>query len=79
MPESRAREARNVPRFSLLCNKGSFVGQTFFGCYLVRKWFLVWGMEAVLEMVARDGIAQHYGALTIPLIGVHLYPALELR
>jgi hypothetical protein len=27
-------------------------------------------------MVARDGIAQHYTALIIPLTGIHLDPAL---
>ena len=32
-----------------------------------------------LEVVARDGIAQHYTALTIPLTGIYLNPALELR
>jgi hypothetical protein len=26
-------------------------------------------------MVARDGIAQHYTPLSIPLTGVYLYPA----
>jgi hypothetical protein len=31
------------------------------------------------EVVARDGIAQHYTALTIPLTGIYLDPALELR
>ena len=33
----------------------------------------------VMPVVARDGIEQHYTALTIPLIGVYLNPALELR
>jgi hypothetical protein len=28
------------------------------------------------NMVARDGIAQHYTALTIPLTGIYLDPAL---
>ena len=31
-----------------------------------------------LEVVARDGIAQHYTALTIPLTGIYLNPALGL-
>jgi hypothetical protein len=31
------------------------------------------------NVVARDGIAQHYTALTIPLSGIYLNPALELR
>jgi hypothetical protein len=30
-------------------------------------------------MVARDGIAQHYTSLTIPLAGIILDPKLELR
>jgi hypothetical protein len=32
-----------------------------------------------MRVVARDGIAQHYTALTIPLTGIYLDPALELR
>jgi site-specific DNA recombinase len=32
-----------------------------------------------MQVVARDGIAQHYTALTIPLPGIRLDPALELR
>jgi hypothetical protein len=32
-----------------------------------------------LSVVARDGIEQHYTALTIPLTGIYLNPALELR
>jgi hypothetical protein len=35
--------------------------------------------EDVMLVVARDGIAQHYTALTIPLTGICLDPALELR
>jgi hypothetical protein len=31
------------------------------------------------NVVARDGIAQHYTALTIPLNGIFLDPALGLR
>jgi len=30
-------------------------------------------------VVARDGIEPHYTALTIPLTGIYLDPALELR
>lgn len=29
-------------------------------------------------LVARDGIEQHYNALTIPLSGIHLDPAMGL-
>ena len=32
-----------------------------------------------LGVVARDGIAQHYTALTIPLTGVYLDPKIDLR
>jgi hypothetical protein len=32
-----------------------------------------------LEVVARDGIAQHYTALAIPLTGVYLDPKIDLR
>src|SRR5436190_8568347 len=31
------------------------------------------------NVVARDGIAQHYTALTIPLAGIYLDPALGLK
>ena len=31
-----------------------------------------------LELVARDGIEQHYTVLTLPLTGIHLDPALGL-
>jgi hypothetical protein len=36
------------------------------------------GSEVVLA-VARDGIAQHYTALTIPLAGLYLDPKIDLR
>ena len=32
-----------------------------------------------LSMVARDGIAQHYSTLTIPLAGIYLDPKIDLR
>jgi hypothetical protein len=32
-----------------------------------------------IGMVARDGIAQHYTALTVPLAGIYIDPALELK
>lgn len=40
----------------------------------LEKW-----LQVLKNVVARDGIAQHYTALTIPLTGIHLDPALELR
>jgi hypothetical protein len=53
--------------------------EALFGSLLGRRKAHKYMKKGSLSMVARDGIAQHYGALTIPLIGVHLYPALELR
>jgi hypothetical protein len=37
------------------------------------------GLQVVENMVARDGIGEHYASLTVPFIGVCLNPALELR
>jgi hypothetical protein len=36
------------------------------------------GEPCVVQMVARDGIAQHYNVLTIPLTGIYLDPKLEI-
>ena len=74
---------RPRPVWSIEANGGIWTPNGLRRCILADSWrlattcnylYLLWD-----GVVARDGIAQHYTGLTIPLTGICLDPALELR